>query len=196
MKISQRSGPKNVTHSTFDQLVDDIAAATGIGIHGDPAELAAILGIGVDGEVAWLVDKPVPQLDTALAAVAGAYEWVTVEDLAVALARTRVGARARVHHLSPTVPALLAWLPTLPGWTVQQHAGVWRAVPVGPLPPLSARDTAVVDALRVGSSTRGDLLASLTGIGYGASTALVHLNCSPLLLRVRDARPLTGRLRR
>lgn len=136
-----------------------------------------------------------PQLRNALTAIAGAYEWVSVDDLAVALGRTRVGARAKVHHWPPAVPALLAWLPTLPGWSVRLVDGVWRAVSLGPPPALNSRDTALVDALRAGASSRHELLAALTDTGYQRSTALVHLSCSPLLLRVRDAQPLAGRLR-
>lgn len=69
--------------------------------------------------------RPVPQLHNALTAIAGADDWVTLDDLAVAVGRTRVGAKAKVHQWPPTVPALQAWLPTLPGWSVRLVDGVW-----------------------------------------------------------------------
>jgi len=100
--------------------------------------------------------------------------WTLVPINAVALGRTRVGARARLHHWPPTAPARLAWLPTLPGWSVAMHEGSWRAVPVGPRPSLNARDAAVVAALYAGANTRAELLGSLTNIGYHPSTALVQ----------------------
>lgn len=190
-----RSALRHTGALEWDRLTADVSDQVGVGLHGDPAELAPLLGLGGGQGGVWLPGRPVPALRSALTAVAGAYGWVTVEDLAVAVGRTRVGARAKVHRWPPTAAALLAWLPTLPGWSVHLVHGVWRAVPVGPPPALSARNTALAGALRAGAGTGHDLLTALTGIGYHPATARVHLGTSPLLLRVRDARPLTGHLR-
>lgn len=195
VQVAARAALRHTGALEWDRLVDDVTAHTGIRLHGDRTELAALLGVQVEQDVAWLREAPALQLRNALVIIAGAYEWVTVDDLAVALARTRAGARAGAHHWPPTAPSLLAWLPTLPGWSVQLEAGIWRAVPADPPPALIARDTALADALRVDLNSREQLLAALTRMGYPPSTASVHLSRTPLLLRLRDAQPLTGRLR-
>ncbi|HEX8511171.1 MAG TPA: hypothetical protein VF635_16955 [Propionibacteriaceae bacterium] len=179
----------------WSRLVDEIIQDTGITPYGDQAGLGVLLGIEGAQKVAWLLGKSARQPLGALSKVAGAYEWVTVQDLAVALGRTRAGAPAQAHNWPPTVPALLAWLPTLPGWSVQARANVWCAVPVGEPPSLTKRDAALCNALRAGAKDRGDLLDALTRVGYARATASVHVSSSPLIVRGRDARPLAGRLR-
>lgn len=196
VQVAARSALRHTGALDWDRLVDDISDQTGVRLHGSKTELAALLELGGQQGIVWTLNRPVPQLHKALTAIAGAYQWVTIEDLAVALGRTRVGARAKVHQWPPTAPALRAWLPTLPGWSVRLVDGVWLAVPHGPPPVLSRRDAALVDALRAGAGSRQELLAALTSLGHQPNTALVHLKTSPLLLlRARDARPLAGRLR-